>query len=75
MMKLLGLSGLPVAQAGHSAWQRPHSVQVKPSRRSFQPRSVRVRTPNRSAVSSSSIGSRPRGPSFRRVTLKKLVAM
>ena len=36
MMNVLGLSGLPVFQAGQASWQRPHSVQVKPSSRSFQ---------------------------------------
>ena len=42
MMNVLGLSGLPVFQAGHASWQRPHSVQVNPSSRSFQPRSWSV---------------------------------
>ena len=42
MMNVFGLSGLPVFQAGQASWQRPHSVQVKPSRRSFQPRSASV---------------------------------
>ena len=47
MMKSLGLSGLPVLQAGQASWQRPHSVQVKPSSRSFQPRSCEGLEPER----------------------------
>ena len=45
-MKALGFSGLPVKFAGHACWQRPHSVHVNPSRRSFQPRSWSDRSPN-----------------------------
>ena len=55
MMKCFGLSGLPVFHAGHASWQRPHSVQVKPSSRSFQPRSASVRTPNVASSASRSI--------------------
>ena len=47
MIIVLGLSGLPVAHAGQASWQRPHSVQVKPSSRSFQDRSSIVLTPKR----------------------------
>ena len=36
MIIVLGLSGLPVAHAGQASWQRPHSVHVNPSSRSFQ---------------------------------------
>ena len=32
MITSLGDSGLPVFQAGHCDWQRPHSVQVVKSR-------------------------------------------
>ena len=32
MITSLGDSGLPVFQAGHCDWQRPHSVQVAKSR-------------------------------------------
>ena len=67
MMKVLGLSGLPVFQAGQASWQRPHSVQVKPSSRSFQPRSWSVLSPNvASSASRSSFGSSPRGASLRK---------
>ncbi len=73
---VLGLSGLPVAQAGHCDWHRPHSVQVKASSRSFQPRSTTARTPNVPVSASRSMdGSSPRGRSFRKAVLKKAVAM
>ena len=55
MMNVLGLSGLPVFQAGHACWQRPHSVQVKPSSRSFQPRSWSDFSPNVASSRSRSI--------------------
>ena len=38
-MTCLGDSGLPVAQAGHCDWHRPHSVQVAMSSRPFQVKS------------------------------------
>ena len=76
MMKCLGLSGFPVFQAGQASWQRPHSVQVKPSSRSFQPRSWSVFSPNvASSASRSSSGSSPRGASLRNQMFGKLVAM
>ena len=76
MMKVLGLSGLPVFQAGQACWQRPHSVQVKPSRRSFQPRSWSDFRPNVASSRSRSIaGSSPRGASLRNQMFGKLVAM
>ena len=76
MMKVLGLSGLPVFQAGQASWQRPHSVQVNPSSRSFQPRSWSVLSPNVAVSSSRSIfGSSPRGASLRNQMFGKLVAM
>ena len=76
MMKVLGLSGFPVLQAGQACWHRPHSVQVKPSRRSFQPRSWSDLSPNVAFSSSRSIfGSSPRGASLRNQMFGKLVAM
>ena len=76
MMKVLGLSGFPVACAGHASWQRPHSVQVKPSSRSFQPRSWSVLSPNVAVSSSRSIfGSSPRGASLRNQMFGNEVAM
>ena len=76
MMKVLGLSGLPVFQAGQASWHRPHSVHVKPSSRSFQPRSWSVRRPNVAVSSSmSSFGSSPRGRSLRNQMFGKLEAM
>ena len=55
MIIVLGLSGLPVAQAGQASWQRPHSVHVNPSSRSFQDRSSMVLMPNRASSASRSI--------------------
>jgi hypothetical protein len=76
MIIVLGLSGLPVFQAGHASWQRPHSVQVKPSSRSFEVRSAMVRTPNVACSSSrSTAGSWPRGASLRSQMFGKAVAM
>ena len=76
MMKVLGLSGLPVFQAGQACWQRPHSVQVKPSRRSFQPRSWSDFSPNVASSRSRSIaGSSPRGRSLRYQMFGNAVAM
>ena len=50
MIIVLGLSGLPVAHAGQASWQRPHSVHVNPSSRSFHDRSSMVLTPNRARL-------------------------
>ncbi len=76
MMNVLGLSGLPVLQAGHASWQRPHSVQVKPSSRSFHDRSATVRMPNVASSASRSIaGSSPRGRILRSAMLGIAVAM
>ena len=74
MISARGSSGLPVRLAGQASVQRPHSVQVKPSRTSFQPRSWRVRIPNVTSSRSRSIaGSSPRGASFRYQMFTKLV--
>ena len=76
MMKVFGLSGLPVAQAGQACWQRPHSVHVKPSRRSFQPRSWSDFSPKVASSRSRSIaGSSPRGRSLRYQMFGNDVAM
>jgi hypothetical protein len=53
MMSNLGLSGLPVFQAGHCDWQRPHSVHVAKSSRPFQVKSSMAPRP----ILSSSPGS------------------
>ena len=42
----LRVQGLPTANAGHTAWQRPHSVQASRSSRSFQSKSRSVLTPS-----------------------------
>ena len=58
MMTSLGDSGLPVFQAGHCDWQRPHSVQVAKSSMPFQVKSSILPRPNTasSGGSSKSIG-------------------
>ena len=50
----LGDSGLPVFQAGHCDWQRPHSVQVEKSSRPFQVNCSTWATPNWSFSGSAS---------------------
>ncbi len=59
MIRSLGESGLPVFQAGHWDWQRPHSVQVEKSRMPFQEKCSTWETPNWafSSGSSKSIGT------------------
>jgi len=57
---LLGDNGLPVAQAGHCDWHRPHSVRVAISSRPFQVKSSILPSPNTSAS-----GSAPRNPAPR----------
>ena len=53
-MTCLGDSGLPVAQAGHCDWHRPHSVQVAMSSRPFQVKSSIFPSPNTSVSGSAS---------------------
>lgn len=59
MISSLGESGLPVFQAGHCDWQRPHSVHVEKSRMPFQAKCSTWETPNWSSSpgSSKSIGT------------------
>ena len=52
MISSLGESGLPVFQAGHWDWQRPHSVQVAMSRSCFQDRSSMRPAPKTTSSSS-----------------------
>ena len=54
MITSLGDSGLPVFQAGHWSWQRPHSVQVAKSSIPFQVKSSTLPRPNTVSSSSSS---------------------
>src|SRR5689334_18272432 len=49
MISSLGESGLPVFQAGHCDWQRPHSVQVEKSSRPFQENCSTCETPKTSS--------------------------
>ena len=55
MIRSLGESGLPVFQAGHCDWQRPHSVQVAMSSSCFQEKSSIRPAPK--TISSSSLTS------------------
>jgi hypothetical protein len=61
MISSLGESGLPVFQAGHCDWQRPHSVQVEKSSRPFQENCSTWETPKTSSSPGSvkSIGLPP----------------
>ncbi len=58
MITSFGDSGLPVFQAGHWLWQRPHSVQVAKSSMPFQVKSSILPRPKAasSGGSSKSIG-------------------
>src|SRR5262249_6753697 len=49
MISSFGESGLPVFQAGHCDWQRPHSVQVEKSSRPFQENCSTWETPKTSS--------------------------
>ena len=53
-MRSLGESGLSVFHAGHCDWQRPHSVQVEKSSRSFHVKSSTLPTPRTGSAASSS---------------------
>ena len=52
MINNLGDSGLPVFQAGHWDWHRPHSVQVAMSRSCFHEKSSMRPAPNTTSSSS-----------------------
>ena len=54
MIRSLGESGLPVFQAGHCDWQRPHSVQVAKSSMPFQVKSSILPRPKMSSSPGSS---------------------
>ena len=60
-----GESALPVAQAGHASWQRPHSVHETTSSTSFHVRSATVPAPKRSSSSATSNRSGSSRPSCR----------
>ena len=60
-MSSFGDSGLPVFQAGHCDWQRPHSVQVAKSSRPFQVKSSILPRPITASSSSSSRSSKSSG--------------
>ena len=78
MISSLGESSLPVVQAGHTSWQRPHSVQEKVSSVCFQVRSATVPAPKRmssSGPSKRSGSSRPGALVWPKKTLTAAVAM
>ena len=50
----MGDSGLPVTQAGHCDWHRPHSVQVPMSSKPFQVKSSILPRPKTSVSGSAS---------------------
>lgn len=54
MIRSFGDSGLPVFQAGHCDWQRPHSVHVEKSRMPFQENCSTCETPKTSSSPGSS---------------------
>src|SRR5690349_23066107 len=54
MITSLGDSGLPVFQAGHCDWHRPHSVQVAMSSMPFQVKSSILPRPKMSTSGSAS---------------------
>ena len=56
-MRIFGLRGLPVFQAGHCDWHRPHSVQVAMSSICFQEKSS-IRPAPKMGSSSSPTSSR-----------------
>ena len=58
MMRSLGESALPVAQAGHASWQRPHSVHEKVSITCFHVMSATVPEPSRMSSSGPSSSKR-----------------
>ena len=64
MIRSFGESSLPVAYAGQTSWQRPHSVHDIVSTICFQVMSATVAEPKRIAASSSTVkssgSSRPR---------------
>ena len=57
MMRSLGERGFWVFHAGHSSWQRPHSVQAYRSRRAFHEKSSIVPTPRTVSSGTSSKSS------------------
>src|SRR6267143_5433563 len=71
-----GSSGFPVARAGQLSEQRPHSVQVYPSRSCFQEKSRMEAAPNVSLFSMSSMSdSWPLGVCFWKKTFGSVVTM
>src|SRR4051812_2846971 len=61
MITSFGESGLPVFQAGHWDWQRPHSVQEVKSSNPFQLKSSTLPIPSEVSSSRSSISAKSSG--------------
>ena len=79
MIRSFGESSLPVAYAGQTSWQRPHSVHDIVSTICFHVMSAIVAAPKRIALSSSTVkssgSSRPRRRVRPNQTLIAAVAM
>ena len=77
MITILGDRGLPVFQAGHWLWHRPHSVQVVKSSIPFQVKSSILPRPKTSSSpgSSKSIGLPPAGHRLQRAQRHRPVVL
>src|SRR5437016_14435141 len=74
-MSHFGSSSLPLMLAGHPEVQRPHSVQLYVSKRSFQLKSLRLPTPKVSASSRLTVWNWPLGLCEAEKTLKGAAMM
>src|SRR2546430_17603980 len=74
-MSHFGSSSLPLMLAGHPEVQRPHSVQLYVSKRSFQLKSLRLPTPKVSASSRFTVWNWPLGLCEAKKTLKGAAMM
>ena len=73
-MICLGDSAVPAMEAGHTAWQRPHSTHAEKSSRRFHENSSSLLTPSDSASSMLSIFRiSPRGVSLEKKMLSGVV--
>src|SRR2546426_12831802 len=74
-MSHFGSSSLPLMLAGHPEVQRPHSVQLYVSKRSFHVKSLRLPTPKVSASSRLTVWNWPLGVCDAKKTLKGAAMM
>ncbi len=70
MISSFGESSLPVAYAGHTSWQRPHSVHENVSTICFQVRSETVAAPKRMSSSATPSSSKRSGSSRPRARVR-----